>query len=142
MATRVLVVDDFAPWRNFIFDELEQVPDLEIIAEASDGLDAVQKAQELQPDLILLDLGLPGLNGIEAARQIRSCSPQSKILIVSEQRAPEIVQESLQVGADGYVVKSLAREELLHALNVVLGGGRFVSRVVGLSVLAFAFVVN
>ena|SRR5579859_6479528 len=127
MATRVLVVDDFAPLRRFTEDTLEQVPDFEIVAEASDGLDAVQRAQELQPDLILLDIRLPGLNGIEAVGRIRTCSPQSKILIVSAEPAPEIVQEAFRLGARGYVVKAHATEELLPALSIVLAGERFVS---------------
>ena len=127
MATRVLVVDDYAPWRRFVLEVLDQVPDLKIVAEASDGLDAVQTAQRFQPDLILLDIGLPVLNGIEAARRIRTCSPQSKILIFSAQRAPEIVQEALRAGAHGFVFKLHAKQELLPALNGILEGNRFVS---------------
>jgi len=127
LATRVLVVDDYAAWRRFIFEALEQVPDLEIVGEASDGLHAVQMAQELQPDLILLDIGLPRLNGIEVAREIRQCCPQSKLLIVTEQSAPDIVQEAFRVGAHGYLVKSHAGQELLDALKRVLSGKRFVS---------------
>lgn len=127
MATRVLVVDDYAPWRRFIFEVLEQAPDLEIVAEASDGLAAVQMAQESQPDLILLDIGLPGLTGLEAACRIRTCSPQSKILIVSEQCELDIVQKALQVGSHGYLVKSLAGQQLLPALSAVLAGKPFVS---------------
>ena len=127
MATRVLVVDDYAPWRRFILETLEQVPNVEIVGEASDGLHAVQMAQEFQPDLILLDIGLPRLNGIEVAREVRECCPQSKILIISEQGAPEFMQEALRVGAHGYVVKSQAKQKLLSALNAVLAGGRFVS---------------
>jgi CheY-like chemotaxis protein len=93
----------------------------------SDGLDAVQKADELQPDLILLDIGLPTLNGIEVARRIREVSPASKILFVSEDRSADIVEEALSTGAGGYVVKSDAARELLPAVNAVLEGERFVS---------------
>lgn len=135
MATRVLVVDDYAPWRRFTNRTLQQVPNCEIIAEASDGFAAVQRAQEFQPDLILLDIGLPGLNGIEAARRIRTCSPQSKILIISAQRTPEIVQEAFRVGAHGYVLKSHARQDLIPALNIVLAGERFVSISLGLKTM-------
>ena len=77
---RVLVVDDNEPWRRFFSTELQKQPELEIIGQVSDGLEAVQKAQQLQPDLILMDIGLPTLNGIEAARRIRDVSPTSKIL--------------------------------------------------------------
>ena len=87
----------------------------------------VQQAQELQPDLILLDIGLPTINAIEAARRIREVSPASKILFVSETRSPEIAEEALNTGAEGYVVKSDAGRELLPAINAVLQGKRFVS---------------
>ena len=93
----------------------------------SDGLKAVQKAQELQPDLILLDIGLPTLNGIEAARRIREVSPTSKILFVSENRSRDVAEEALHTGAGGYVVKSDAGSELLTAVNAVLESKRFVS---------------
>lgn len=98
-----------------------------MIGEVSDGLEAVQKVQELQPDLILLDIGLPTLNGIEAAKRIRHVSPSSKILFVSEHRSPDIAEEALSTGAVGYVVKSDAARELLPAVKAVLEGKRFVS---------------
>jgi DNA-binding NarL/FixJ family response regulator len=128
---RVLVVDDFEPFRRFTCSVLQNRPDIEVICEASDGLEAVQKAQELQPDLILLDLNLPNLNGIEVARQIRECSPKSKVLFVSENRSPDIAEEALRNGASGYVVKSDAGSELLPAVDAVLHGGRFVSARLG-----------
>jgi CheY-like chemotaxis protein len=94
-----------------------------------DGLEAVQKAQQLQPDLILLDIGLPALNGIEAARRIRELSPKSKILFLSENRSWDIAEEALRTGAGGYVVKSDAAGELLPAVEAVLKGKRFVSAI-------------
>src|SRR5712671_436231 len=81
---RVLVADDFAPWRRLLHTILREKPELQVVCEVSDGLEAVQKARELQPDLILLDIGLPTLSGIEAARRIRSIAPKAKILFVSE----------------------------------------------------------
>jgi len=81
--TRILVVDDYEPFRRFICSTLGKRPELQIIGEASDGLEAVQKGEELQPNLILLDIGLPMLNGIEAARRIHKLSPSSKILFLS-----------------------------------------------------------
>ena len=100
---------------------------MQVIGVASDGLEAVQKAEELQPDLILLDIGLPSLNGIEVARQIRKLSPKSKILFVSQESSADVVQEALRLGAHGYVVKIDARRELLEGVNAVLRGEQFVS---------------
>ncbi len=124
---RVLVVDDYEPWRRYFSTALRQEPGLEVIGEVSDGREAVQKAQELQPDLILLDIGLPSLNGIEAARRIQEVSPASKILFVSENRSPDFAEEALSTGAGGYVVKSDAAGELLPAIKAVLEGKRFIS---------------
>jgi len=84
---RVLVVDDHEPWRRFVTTSLQSDGNFVVLGEASDGLEAVQMVKQLQPDLVLLDIGLPRLNGIEAARQIAQLSPQSKILFVSENRS-------------------------------------------------------
>src|SRR5215471_5636743 len=127
MAIRVLVVDDYEPWCRFIRQSLLAHENLQIIGEASDGLQAMQKAQQLQPDLILLDICLPGPNGIEAARRIRKVSPTSKILFVSENRAWDIVGEALLAGGTGYVVKSHAASELMIAVWAVLQGKQFLS---------------
>jgi len=124
---RVLVVDDHVPWRRFVRSTIQVASGVEPIEEASDGLEAVQKAQQLQPDLILLDIGLPKLNGIEVARRIQECSPKSKILFLSENNTLDIVEEALRMGAFGYVVKSAAASELLPALEAVLQGKQFVS---------------
>jgi DNA-binding NarL/FixJ family response regulator len=124
---RVLVVDDFEPWYRFVSTMLREQPELEVIGQVSDGLEAVEQAQELQPDLILLDIGLPRLNGIEAARRIREISPTSKILFASQNRSPDIAEEALSAGAGGYVVKSDGASELLAAVMAVLEGKRFVS---------------
>jgi DNA-binding NarL/FixJ family response regulator len=101
---------------------------LQVICEASDGLEAVNKAEELQPDLILLDVGLPTLTGIEAARQIRKLSPKSKILFMSQESSVDLVREALGLGARGYVVKTDAGSELLQAIDAVLRGERFVGK--------------
>ena len=124
---RVLVVDDSEPWRRYFSTTLRNVQGLQVIGEVSDGLKAVQEAQELQPDLILLDIGLPTLNGIEAARRIREVSSASKILFVSENRSADIAEEALSTGAGGYVVKSDAASQLLPAVKAVLGGKLFLS---------------
>ena len=124
---RVLIVDDYEPWYRFVSNTLRNHSEFEIIAETTDGLEAVQKAHALQPDLILLDIGLPTLNGIEAARRIRELSPKSKILFLSENRAAEVAQQALNTGAGGYVVKSDAASDLLPAVKAVLEGKRFIS---------------
>jgi DNA-binding NarL/FixJ family response regulator len=121
------VVDDYEPWRRFVSTTLQKQSKLQVIGEARDGLEAVQKAQQLQPDLILLDIGLARLNGIEAARRIRELSPKSRILFLSENRSWDIAEEALRTGAGGYVVKSDAAGELLPAVEAVLKGKRFVS---------------
>ena len=122
---RVLVVEDFEPLREVVCSTLRKKPELQIVGEASDGLDAVQKAEALQPDLILLDIGLPSLNGIEAARRITKISPKSKILFVSQESSAVVAREALRWGA-GYVVKERAGSELLAAVDAVCQGGRFV----------------
>jgi len=121
------VVDDNERWRRFFSTTVQKRPELQVIGEASDGLEAVQKAQQLQPELILLDIGLPTINGIEAARRIREISPTCKILFVSENRSFDIVEKALSTGAGGYVVKSDAGSELLTAITAVLQGKQFVS---------------
>ena len=124
---RVLVVDDFEQWRRFNCSIVQKRSEFQVICEVSDGLEAVHVARQLQPDLILLDIGLPTLNGIEAARRIREVSSESRILFVTENRSIDIVEEALSTGANGYVVKSDAAGELLQAVNEVLEGKRFVS---------------
>jgi len=121
----VLVVDDYEPFRQFLSSSLRSTSNEFTLREASDGLDAVQKAEELQPDLVLLDIGLPKLNGFEAARQISKVSPASKILFVSQESSADVVQETFRVGACGYVVKMDAGRELLRAVDTVLRGDRF-----------------
>jgi DNA-binding NarL/FixJ family response regulator len=96
---RILLVEDSEPFRRFIRSQLQPRLDLEVVAEASDGLEAVHVAEQLQPDLILLDIGLPTLNGIEVARQVRNLSPQSKILFVSQQSSADVIEEALSFGA-------------------------------------------
>jgi DNA-binding NarL/FixJ family response regulator len=121
------VVDDFAPFREFVDSTLSKGSEFRIVGEAADGLEAVQKAEELHPDLILLDIGLPKLNGIEAARRIRKIAPNSKIIFVSQESSADVVQEAFSLGAMGYVVKAHAGTELLAALNKVHQGEHFVS---------------
>ncbi|HST09459.1 MAG TPA: response regulator transcription factor [Terriglobales bacterium] len=124
---RVLIVDDYEPWRRFILSRFLKWPQLQVVGEACDGREAVQKSQQLKPDLILLDIGLPTMNGIEAARQIRQQSPNARILFCSENLSPEVAEEALRAGAGGYLVKSDAEGDLLSAMTSVIQGKRFVS---------------
>jgi DNA-binding NarL/FixJ family response regulator len=124
---RVVIVEDFEPFREFVCALLRKMPKLEVICELSDGLAAVQKAEELSPDLIFLDIGLPTLNGIEAARRIRKLVPKAKIIFLSQESSDDVVQEAFSLGALGYVVKTLAGSELLPAVKAVLEGKQFVS---------------
>ena len=96
-----------------------------MICGVSNGLEAVQKAQELKPDLILMDIGLPGLNGMEAARRIRTLAPNSKIIFLTQESSPELVREAVSLGASGYVFKSKAETDLLIAVDSVLQGKQF-----------------
>ncbi len=125
-SVRILAVEDFEPWRRFISSMVEQEPQFRIICEVSDGLEAVQKAKELKPDLILLDIGLPKLNGIAAARQIRRFTPNSKILFLTQESSIAVMREALGIGA-GFVVKTDAGRELLSAMKAVMLGEQFLS---------------
>lgn len=116
---RVLIVDDYEPWRQFVRSALRKRTELEIVGESSDGLQAIQQAQELHPDLILLDLGLPTIDGIETARRLRKLLPRSKILFLSQESSPEIVEKAMSTGARGYVVKQ-SLNELLRAVTAAL----------------------
>jgi DNA-binding NarL/FixJ family response regulator len=124
---RVLVVDDNEPFRRFVRTTLSTRLGFEIIGEAADGMEAVQKAVELQPALIVLDIGLPKLNGIEAARRIRKLSPKSKILFLTQESSAEVVQEAISLGALGFVIKAHAARDLSAALEAVLRDEQFIS---------------
>lgn len=128
---RVLVVDDFEAWRRSVCSMLQKQTELQVIGEASDGLEAVQKAEELRPDLVLLDIGLPTLNGIEAASRIHRIIPDTKILFVTLNNDPEMAKTALRNGALGYVLKMDAERELLPAIKAVIRGEKFVSRRLG-----------
>jgi len=123
-----LIVDDFEPFRRYLRSMLASRPELQIIGEASDGLEAVQKAAELNPDLILLDIGLPTISGIEAAHQISRHVPAATILFVSQNSDPDVLEAALSNGAKGFVRKLDANRDLLPAVEAVLRGEHFVSK--------------
>ena len=125
--TRILVVDDFADWRRYVLEKLGENQRLQVVGVACDGLEGVQRVKELQPDLILLDIGMPKLNGIAAARQIRKVALKCKILFVTQELDADVAREALSAGGHGYVVKSDAEGELFAAVEAVLLGKTFVS---------------
>ena len=124
---RILVVDDFEGWRRQVRLLFQARPQWQVIAEVSDGSEAVQKVADLKPDLIVLDIGLPKLNGIEAARGMRHLSPTSTIVFLSLNNDPDVVRAALSTGALGYVHKTDVRRDLLPAIEAVLQGRQFIS---------------
>lgn len=128
---RTLVVEDHLPFRRFISSTLNKKRNLQIICEVSDGLEAIQKAEELKPDMVLLDIGLPTVNGIEVARQIRRLNPEAKIIFLTSVCDALVVQEAIALGAWGYVVKAMAESDLLPALEAVSSGTQFASSTLG-----------
>ena len=126
---RILLVDAFAPFRALVSSILKEQPGYQIVGEAEDGLKGIQRAEEFKPDLIVLDMDLSKLNGIEVALQIRQCSPDSMILFLTLNDDVELACEALRAGARGYIHKLDAASELIQAMRTVLSGKRFVSRV-------------
>ena len=122
----VLIVDDYEPFLQVLRLILPSGR-FQVVAQACDGLEALKKAELLQPDLILLDIGLPRLNGIEVAKTLKSIAPHTAVLMLSQDASPEVVEEALNAGALGYVHKQLAQRELLAGIESVLAGKRFVS---------------
>ena len=127
MTARILTVEDFAPYRLYVTSLLSPHSHLKVVDEASHGLEAVEKAGHWKPDIILMDIGLPKLNGLEAARRIRDVSPDSKIVFLTENSAPELIAEAIELGASGYVFKSEAETNLFAAIEAVLAGRHFFS---------------
>jgi DNA-binding NarL/FixJ family response regulator len=124
---RILIIEDFAPFREFVVSTLQQRPEFQVVGQSSDGLEGVERAEQLQPDLILLDIGLPKLNGFEVAHRTRKLCPNSQLLFLTQESSPEVVEDALNLGALGYVVKAHAGNELLEAVEAVLQGKQFVS---------------
>ena len=121
-----MLVEDFLGFRSFVRSKLENRSELLVVCEVSDGLEALENARTLQPDLILLDIGLPSLNGMEVARRLRELAPRSKIIFLSQETSAVVVQEAFALGAWGYVFKSHAERDLLPAIDAALSGSRYV----------------
>jgi DNA-binding NarL/FixJ family response regulator len=127
-AIRVLLVDDHEIARRGIRSVLARDANLDVIAETADGEEAVKKAGELHPAVILLDISLPGISGIQAARRIRVVSPETRIIFLSQHDSVQIAKDAMSVGAHGYVVKSDAGHDLLAAITAAREDRTFVSR--------------
>ena len=125
---RILCVDDASYWRKFVSFMLRPETAFKVVSEASDGCAAVDMATRLHPTIVLLDLHLPKLSGIEVAKQIRVLAPESKILFVSEEEDLAVVADALQMGASGYILKHSAGQELAPAIYAAVRGETFVSR--------------
>ena len=125
---RVLLVDDHEVARRGIRSVLASDADVDVVSEAVSGEEGVKRAAELQPAIILLDISLPGINGIQAARQMRVLSPESRIIFLSQHDSIQIARDALSAGGHGYVVKSDAGRDLLEAIRTVFAGRLFVSR--------------
>lgn len=123
----ILLVEDFSPVRVIITSLLAGNPDLRVIGEASDGVEAVTKAQELRPEVVLMDIGLPKLNGLEAASRIRELVPSSKIVFLTQETSAEVLKEAQSLGSWGYIVKQQIGKDLLRGVTSILQGRRFVS---------------
>jgi len=124
---RVLVVEDHEPIRRVICELLQERADLLIVGEAADGLDAIRQAEALRPDVVMLDIGLPRLSGIEVAGRLRAKVPDAKLMFVTNESSLEVVEQAFRTGAHGYVYKPRAHRDLLAVLNAIIRGGRFVS---------------
>ena len=124
---RILVVDDHVAVRRAVCSLLRSQPDFEVTCEAADGLEAIQKAQELRPDVIVLDISMPELNGLQAARQIREVAPESEIVFLSQHRASDIIHEALAIGTRGYVCKSHIASDLVDAVRAAGQHGNFLA---------------
>lgn len=124
---KVLVVEDFEQFRQLACSLLREQAGCRVVGEASDGLEGVQKIEELRPDLIWLDIGLPKLNGIKVAERARKMVPDAKLLFVSQESSNDVIEETFRVGGHGYVLKERAGSDLLPAIEAVLRGDLFVS---------------
>ena len=122
---RIVLADDHAVIRAGIRALLELQPDFEVVGDASDGAQAVAAVRTLQPDVVLMDVGMPGMDGLAATRQIKEMSPNTRILMLTQHENKEYVLPALRVGASGYVLKRSEGNELLSAIRVVHAGGTF-----------------
>jgi two-component system response regulator NreC len=124
---RLLIADDHMIFRQGIKKLLDEEPDLQIVGEAADGREVVKKATELKPDVILMDIAMANLNGLEATKQIKKVLPESKIIMLTMHKNEEYVLQSFQAGASGYILKEGAVEELVSAIRSIHADKSFLS---------------
>jgi DNA-binding NarL/FixJ family response regulator len=124
---RVLIVDDHAFIRRGVQTILHPFPEWEFCGEADNGRDAIRMADELKPEIIIMDVSLPGLNGIEATRAIRKTQPAVKIVLLTLHESADLVRNAFRAGARGYLLKTDAEQELVRALTAVIGDGTYIS---------------
>jgi two-component system response regulator NreC len=133
--TRVMLADDHSVVRQGFRMILDAQPDLEVVGEASNGREAVERAEAIQPDVVVMDVSMPELNGVEATRRIGSVSPRSRVLALSMHRDSVYVREILRAGARGYHIKDAREEDLLDAVRAVAKGEGYLSPAVSDAVL-------
>jgi two-component system, NarL family, nitrate/nitrite response regulator NarL len=124
---RVLIVDDHAFVRRGVQSILESFPDWELCGQASDGLEGVQLVEQLDPDVVLMDVSMPGMDGIQATRTVRASNTRIKIVLITLHESVEVLRSGFRAGANGYLLKADAEEELIKALRVVIGDGSYIS---------------
>jgi two-component system, NarL family, response regulator NreC len=127
MIAKVLLAEDLTLLRSGVRALLESTGKVQIVGEAGDGREALKQAQKLNPDVVLMDVAMPEMNGIEATRQIRKALPQVRVMMLSMHADRQYIFESLRAGASGYVLKTTALNELLSAIQTVVTGGTFLS---------------
>jgi len=127
MTTKVLIADDHQLFREGLVNLLSSAPDVEVIAEAEDGKDATEKAKKLKPDILLIDIGMPHMNGIEATRVLKKDMPELKIIAVSMHSDRQFVKGILEAGADGYLLKNCTYRQLIDAIESVKSGKKYLS---------------
>lgn len=130
MTLRVLIADDHNLMREGLRALLAAAPDIAVIAEVGDGREAVRRTEELRPDVVLMDIAMPVLNGIEAARSLRRSCPATRVVMLSMYSSSEHVYRALAVGAAGYLLKESAGAEVVAAVRAVHAGGRYLSRAI------------
>jgi DNA-binding NarL/FixJ family response regulator len=126
MTIRILIADDHGLIRAGLRALLEDVPDMEVVGEAADGLAVLRLAAELQPDIVLMDISMPGLNGIEATRRLGEISPQARVLALTVQEEEGMLREMIRAGAYGYIIKRAVESELINAIHVIAQGNMYI----------------
>jgi DNA-binding NarL/FixJ family response regulator len=127
MATTVLIADDHQLFREGLVNLISSAPDVEVIAEAKDGREATEKAKKIKPDIVLIDIGMPVMNGIEATRIIKKDNPGTKVIAVSMHSDRQFVKGALESGADGYLLKNCTYRQLIDAIQSVISGKKYLS---------------